>query len=274
MWGERDQGEAIPTLLDRLNGLASRASYEYSPVRPVGDGADMLVLSSADLADPAAPEHARFLAVMAQKGFGDRQRLISASLALRLGWAAGFQIGAYLLERRLPHVRSLSLVLERGLVSRVVIHDAALEDTAGLEPAERRVRMAARLHAEAAPFVRAHHGWSRLSARALFSMLESSWAGLFVTIGEAVGRSEEFAEEARAVLSAHPVLAADAPALYPVEAGGRRKTCQRRTLCCLYYRMPEAGYCGSCPILSDEDRALRQRRYVSEYGLPMAATGG
>src|SRR5262249_41054712 len=146
------------------------------------------------------------------------------------------EIGSYVAGGVLPHVEASSLVMQQGLVRAVTIHRATLEPADRLPSARRREAMADLLYQRAAGFVRAHHAWPRLSERAIWSMLESSWAGQFVTFGEAVGRSEWAAEEAAAVLGSHPVLALDAPDLYPVEAGGKRKTCQRRTLCCLYYK--------------------------------------
>lgn len=256
-------------MVERLNALGTWLRYEYEPDPAPPAPPDGLILPVVELADHRSPGHATLLRSMAERGFGARKRLISASAALRVGWATGFEVGSYVVGRLIPRVTAASLVLEGGLVRAVRIHRASFDPTGHLSPECRRVAMADRLYEGAAGFARTHHEWSRLSERAIFSMLESSWAGQFVTFGEAVGQGQEAAEEAAAVLASHPVLAQDAPALYPVEAGGKRKTCQRRTLCCLYYRMPAADFCGSCPILPEDERTIRQRKYVAEYGQPM-----
>lgn len=253
----------------KLNQPGLPITYVFSSERPVPANETATVLTRADLADHRAPAHAALLDAFGERGFGGRRRLISASLALRLGWAGGFEIGAYLMGGFLARIEEASIVLEQGLVRKIVVHAADLEPADGMTEWDRRQRMAKLLHDAALPFVRTHHEWSRLSMRALFSMIESSLAGQFVSIGEATGHGAEAAAEAEAVLGAHPVLRLDAPDIYAVEAGGRRKICQRRTLCCLYYRMPQGGYCGSCPILPDDERMIRQRKYVSEHGAPV-----
>ena len=264
----------LTQLVAQFNDFGQGIKYDAAAAPPAAAPPELLVLSQSDLADVGSPQHALFLNVLAERGFGDNRRVISASVALRVGWSSGFVIGTYVAAGLLAEDAVTSLVVEKGLVRSVVVHSASFRGADDLPEKERRTALARILYDQAEPFVASHHAWSRLSRRALFSMLESGWAGQFVGFGEALGRADWAAQEAKAVLASHPVLALDAPELYPIKAAGKHKYCQRRTLCCLYYKMPNAGYCGSCPILAEPDRTARQIKYVAEYGLPDGGVSG
>lgn len=229
-------------------------------------------LLDSDFLYPDRGHLAQMIARFEAGAFAGKRRVIAAAFMLRLGWAGGMQIGSWLLHDRIvTNARYALLFSPANLLLGVALCEGQAV------PAQRAIApdyagMAQSLHGFAAPIAASLHQWSRLSERALLAMIASSWSAQFIAIGHAApGREQAAALEAGRVLAAHPDLARAAPDLYPVEAAGRQGWCQKRQLCCLYFKGSGRVFCDSCPILAEPERLARNRAWIGAYGSPLAA---
>lgn len=217
------------------------------------------------LSDPEAPPfadlHARFVAA----GFACNRRAAAASLLLRYGWAAGFQIAAWLETGMVLRLDRFALKFSQStLIEAVWAQEARVLEPRHLE--EGRELLLQSLLDFTGPLVASQHRWSRFSRHALWSMAVSSWAAQFATIGERLGRREEAVRDAAAIFALDPEIAGAAPETYPVSVGARSRVCQKRSACCLYYKGPAKHYCVSCPIIPREERLARNRDFTCVAG--------
>ena len=210
---------------------------------------------------PFADLHARFVAA----GFACNRRAAAASLLLRYGWAAGFQIAAWLETGMVLQLDRFALKFSQStLIEAVWAQEACIIEPSSLE--EGRHLLLNSLLDFTEPLVDSQHQWSRFSRHALWSMVVSSWAAQFATIGERLGRREEATREAEAVFSLNAEIAQAAPETYAVSVGTRSRVCQKRAACCLYYKGPAKHFCVSCPIIPREERLERNRDFTCVAG--------
>jgi len=217
------------------------------------------------LRDPQAEPSARLFDRFVEAGFGSTRRVAAASLLLRYGWAAGFQIGAWLDRGLALHLDAFALKFSPStLVEAVWAKQARIA-----QPESREEGLAALLDslmAFTAPLVESQHQWSGFSRHALWSMAVSSWAAQFSAIGERLGQRERAMAEAQAMFALDPVIARAAPETYTVAVGQRSRMCQVRSACCLYYKGPARHFCVSCPIITREERLRRNRDFTCVTG--------
>jgi hypothetical protein len=225
---------------------------------------------------PAEGPLAALLSQFGTLGLAPSQKGASASLLLRIGWASGFVIGAYLAAGIVPNVRDYALRFSaRGMLNGLWVRSMTLTRLASsdnaddLEPDQCLSRDALRrallgsLLEFTEPILEALHRWSRFSRHALWSMVTSSWAEQFISIARQLGDHRLGAREAQALFALDARVADAAPELYPVHAGDQDSTCQRRASCCLYYRSPRRDFCASCPIIPADERLERNRGWVA-----------
>lgn len=142
------------------------------------------------------------------QAIGTNRKAASASLLLRLGWASGFAIGAYLAR---PRVATMDAYAMR-FSPMMVLHSIWVRD--------------ARLIAAT------QHAWPGFSRRALWAMATSSWAAQFTGIARQMGDEARGVREATALFDPVPGLRRAAPALCRVRSGGNSRVCRRRSACC------------------------------------------
>lgn len=207
---------------------------------------------------PFADLHARFVAA----GFGCNRKAAAASLLLRYGWAAGFQIAAWLDRGLVLHLDSFALKFSPStLVEALWVQGVRIEKTH--HEADGYARVLESLKAFTEPLVQSQHEWSRFSRHALWSMAVSSWAAQFASIGTRLGRRDKAVRDARRVFALDPEIARAAPEAYVVRAKNKSLVCQKRSACCLYYKGPSKHFCASCPIISKDERLARNREFVA-----------
>lgn len=227
-------------------------------------------INEADLAAVDAPAQQRLLRALSHEGFGGNRRAVSASILLRYGWSSGYLIGLWLTRGQVAIRPALAL----RFTSNTVLSEIAVKSCDGFldETASTRAALYAALSHEliwrAEPIVEAHHAWSGFSRKALWSMVTSSWAAQFIQISELIGDPERGLTDARHVLGMDARIAAASPDLYVVEAEGKRGACQRRQLCCLWFKGPKRQFCSSCPIIADSERLTRNRACIAQRRLP------
>ncbi len=256
----------------KVKGLTGGLSVETDPI----DRSGWITPDALGLPDegPAKQLVARFEAA----GFGVNRRAAAASLLLRYGWGAGFHIAAYLACRRVPVLEESAVRFSAStLIDGVWIRHARViglpgdplagapgwQDAPDVDALRRRLLES--LIAFTEPLIAEQHAWSRFSRHALWSMVTSSWAEQFLTIGQRLGRREAAWAEARAILAMDIEIARAAPDLYEVRQGESSKVCQKRAACCLYFKSPRRHFCASCPILPEAERLERNREWVRAY---------
>lgn len=65
-----------------------------------------------------------------------------------------------------------------------------------------------------------------------------------------------------------------AGALYGVRVGQMTRTCQRRSVCCLYFKSSARYFCASCSISPESGRLERNRSWVAKQAAIGAAIDG
>ncbi|SRR5579871_1134366 len=229
------------------------------------------------LALPHGEALSHLLQEFKRQGIAPNRKAASASLLLRLGWAAGFAIGAYLACRRVPTLREYAVSFSPTmLLQSILVRDALFvgmhEDplAGGSEWIESigaddlRRRLLESLVAFTEPFVATQHAWSGFSRHALWAMVTSSWAEQFANIARQMGDERRGVREAREIFELTPELNRAAPMLYDVSGGPIARTCQRRSACCLYFKSSTRYFCASCPIIPESERLERNRVWVAK----------
>jgi hypothetical protein len=199
---------------------------------------------------------------------------------LRLGWAGGFAIGAYLACRRVPIVRDYAVSFSPTmLLQSIWIRDALFvglgdDPLAGgpewietIGASDLRRRLLESLVVFTDPLVTTQHAWSGFSRHALWAMVTSSWAEQFANVARQIGDEPRGVREARAIFELVPELNRAAPLLYAVHGGQTVQTCQRRSACCLYFKSSIRYFCASCPIIPEAERLERNRAWVARQPL-------
>jgi hypothetical protein len=233
------------------------------------------------LASPQGDAMTRLLQAFRQQGIAPNRKAASASLLLRLGWAGGFAIGAYLACRRVPTLRDYAVSFSPTmLLQSIWVRDALFvgvhnDPLAGgtewietVEVSDLRRRLLESLIVFTEPFIATQHAWSGFSRHALWAMVTSSWAEQFANIARQIGDEPRGVREARAMFELVPELNRAAPLLYAVHGGRIARTCQKRSACCLYFKSDTRYFCASCPIIPESERLERNRAWVANQPLP------
>lgn len=198
---------------------------------------------------------------LAAMGFGANRRAISASIMLRLGWAAGPVIAAYLSEGRVLRIGRYALKFsQKSMVRAICINEV----DSWCRPQGERLdsEVLDSLIDFSEPVLAGHHHWSGYSRHALWAMIASSWLAQFAAIGHRLGRRRESVRAGRRMLKRHHEIARALPETYEIGSDGKSGTCQILKACCLYHKGRPGHFCPSCPVISERVRFLRNRKWV------------
>jgi hypothetical protein len=234
-------------------------------------------LDEEALASPQNGALAYLLRTFERQGIAPNRKAASASLLLRLGWAGGFAISAYLACRRVPTLHAYAVAFSPASLLQSIwvrdavfvgAHDDPLAEESGwigsAETGELARLLLQSLVAFTEPIVAAHHAWSGFSRHALWAMATSSWAEQFTNIARQMGDETRGVREARSLFELTPELKRAAPVMYAVQGGRNARTCQRRSACCLYFKSSTRYFCASCPIIPESERLERNRVWVEQ----------
>jgi hypothetical protein len=263
-----------PILADTIAKISAFNLYLRVSSRPL----ERSTWFDADaLVAPQGEALRRLLRAFKRQGIAPNRKAGSASLLLRLGWAGGFAIGAYLVCRRVPTLRDYAVSFSPTMfLQSIWVRDARFagvqDDPLAGEPewiesvqaSDLRRRLLESLVLFTEPIVATQHAWSGFSRHALWAMATSSWAEQFANIARQIGDEPQGVREARAVFELVPELNRAAPALYDVHGGQIARTCQRRSACCLYFKSSARYFCASCPIIPESERLERNRAWVAK----------
>ena len=261
-------------IVEIYDALRSRnASWSVDVGRPSGPG----WIAGADLQRASTgPLHELLLRIGERAQTADR-RTIAASFALRFGWASAMAIAPYLTHGCVPDISLDNISLkfrESTFFERTAIHeprgvmvgsDPGANHSTIAAVGDRRALMRAlrsALTAQAIPVVEALHEWSGFARRGTWGMLTSSWAAQFTSLCENPTDQRDIAPTVHAFFSGDDLVAAMQPTVHAVTYLHVTHLYQRRASCCRYYLLPQGELCASCPLVSHDERLVRNQAWM------------
>jgi ferric iron reductase protein FhuF len=236
-------------------------------------------IRGTDLADANGGPFRALLDRIGSRTKTSDRKMIAAFFALRFGWAASAAIGPYLIHRCVPDIRLENISLrfrEDTLFERTAIHSPSgavlSNDPAAGHPLARLVDdpssllllLRSELKTQAAPVVDAMYKWSGFSKKGAWGMVTSSWASLFVHVYERLGSQADALPVIQSFFQGADEVASMQPKLHPVTLGSVTHLYQRRASCCRYYLLPQGSLCASCPLVSQEERLVRNLEWMKK----------
>lgn len=254
--------------LDRLRGMSDYLGAELR--RPPGGWISLRrLIEDRRLLDDALKRSA-----LAYKG---TRRIAANFVAGGVTWAtAGVPLALMVIERRAitpdPDITFLH-VNERGEVKGAFYDDPEFCVLPG-DPAashERAVvvddvpalheRIRTRQIGSLGPLVEVLSDLAGLSRRSLWGQIASSWGSAIISGAQLAGRDSAGIAEAEAFLRGSGPAFGNPPTFYRIRHRDRELVAMRRGACCLAYKLADYPYCGSCPLISDDER---HQRYCAE----------
>lgn len=98
--------------------------------------------------------------------------------------------------------------------------------------------------------------------RAMQETLADRIAGSLIWLLKDLGRKAEIHTEVEAFLSLLPFTSKSG--VLEVAHEGQVEPFLKRASCCMSYRLPQYGYCTSCPRQPEEERIARFQAYLAE----------
>lgn len=135
----------------------------------------------------------------------------------------------------------------------VAIHERAhvAEDVAAMHE-----WMRARMVAYLTPLVDALSDLSGLGRKGLWGQVAASWGSVITWAAELTDSGDGVAE-AETFLDAPGPAFSNVPTFFRIDHASGKVVAMRRGVCCLAYKLSGHGYCGTCPLISEEERARR-----------------
>lgn len=186
-------------------------------------------------------------------------------------------IGVYLLERRVPDLSAQNTVLhidKAGWVDALALviprfaclpDDPAADDPHAVVVADvdalRRFYLHTLLTAHLEAFMSGMKSRYKYGLRAMQETLADRIVGTLIWLLKELGEKERIGGEVAAFSSLLPFKSKSGVLEVPFE--GRCEPFLKRASCCLSYRLPEHGYCTSCPLQSEDERTARFQAYLA-----------
>jgi ferric iron reductase protein FhuF len=187
-------------------------------------------------------------------------------------------IGTYLLARRIPDLSAENVVLhvdDKGWIDELALltprfaclpDDPAAEDPhATVVPdgdALRRFYLQGLLTGHLEAFMETMKSRYKYGLRAMQETMADRIAGSLIWLLKDLERKAEIRAEVEAFLALLPFSSKSGVLEVPFE--GRCEPFLKRASCCMSYRLPQYGYCTSCPLQPEEERIKRFQAYLAE----------
>lgn len=189
-------------------------------------------------------------------------------------------LGAYLVERRVPALQpdNVAVWLEPGDVpgrlglrtrrfTALPLDPLAGDANVTLVGDEAALRdvLHDEIVAHMAPLVAAVRRRTPLGVKAQWLEVADRTASAVHYVGELTGDEERGVREAEALVH-RPASPLNSPRsrFVTYEHRGVRRTVKLRGACCLSYRLPDHGYCMTCPLIDEPERAQRVRAWIAD----------
>lgn len=265
---------AVSPIVEAFEALRTlNASWHVDVARPGEPG----WIAGNDLRTASSgPFHELLLRIGERSGTADR-RTIAASFALRFGWASAMAIAPYLRHGCVPDIalENVSFKFKPStFLDRTAIHDArgvvTADDPRAAHPSMATVADAAALVgelrrvlvAQATPVVEALYDWSGFARLGTWGQLTSSWASHVTTLCEDRRDHRRVRPLLDALFAGDDDVARMRPRFHEVRYRDAVHLFQRRASCCRYYLLPNGELCASCPLVSQEDRLVKNEAWM------------
>jgi hypothetical protein len=286
---DRDQLAYLARVYDRLRALHPNWYVEFGQRSTDG------WIPGPALLNPEGGAFGALLGGIAGRLHTSDRKIIAASFALRFGWSAGAAIAPFVLYRCVPDISLDNIALrfsEQTFFERVAILRARaiavrasdsednpsvtiVDDIQTAETGAKRLyhplllaKLREGLSGQARPVIEALYSWSGFSKRALWGQIASSWGSQFSAIFAHLKRHAEALEYGTEFFADPSFLGAMRPWFYPVRHNGLVRIYHRRASCCLYFRIPGAAYCASCPLINHAERVRRNKDWIDRGMAP------
>lgn len=266
-----DSATPITGVYDALRTL--NPSWHVEMGRPSGPG----WIAGSDLCLATHGPFHELLSRIGERAKTTDRRTIAAVFALRFGWASAMAIAPYLKFACVPDIGldNVSFKFRAStLFERTAIHeprgtvvrgdpreDHASMSIVGTEHALLRALRDA-LVRQSTPVVDALFEWSGFARRGTWGMVTSSWASQFTVLCNDRRDHRPIEPVLDEFFAGYDIVGAMRPLMHAVEWHGAVHLYQRRASCCRYYLVPEGDLCASCPLVSHEERLVRNREWM------------
>lgn len=254
-----------------------------TPVAGIDSLPPLFWLSHSAMRRPREGLYAELLrALMMRSGIASR-RFAAASFLLRYGWSTGAMIAPLLMDQPIPWYaaeeadlcfanntlfQAICLNSDGFVIAEDHRFSAHPHCVLSYSDPDAAIRLVAdQLASHAKPVVEALHAWSGFSRKALWAMVSSSWVGQMLNISKRLQLPEDRLRHCLNVFyDASRPLAESLPHWYFIREQEKNHYFHIRASCCLYFKGEKRHFCASCPVIQEEERAERNRRWVQKYG--------
>lgn len=227
-----------------------------------------------------APHHQELLARLRTRYQMSDKHFLAASLLNQYNWLPiTAAIGSYYLDQRMPDITPENLLWqfdEQGFVERIGLRegrfyalptDAEAEAAGCIMPTLSDLQdvFHLSLNAHMQIVVEALRASSGIGKRALWGMVADRIGGLVIYIAELMEREELCESEVQAWVGVEGSQLRGKTGVIWMEHHEHPHPFLQRSACCLSYKVPEYGYCSTCPLLSEEERKERLRQHLIEH---------
>lgn len=187
-------------------------------------------------------------------------------------------VASYLIARRVPDLSATNTMLhldDKGWIDAMALltprfaclpGDPATDDAyATVVPDDetlRRFYLQALLTEHVEAFMGAMKSRYKYGLRAMQETLADRIAGSLIWLLKDLERKAEIHAEVEAFLALLPFTSKSGVLEVPFEGGS--EPFLKRASCCMSYRLPQHGYCTSCPLQPEEERIARFQAYLAE----------
>jgi hypothetical protein len=254
--------------------LAINASWNAEIGHPTGAG----WIHGADFGDATTGPFNDLLTRIGERANTADKLTISASFALRFGWASAMAIVPYLRFQCVPDISLDNVSFKFApatFFERSAIHEPRGVMLAGLTgsdhssmttvPTMDALLLVLRdaLVSQSAPIVNALYDWSGFAHRGTWGMLTSSWASQFTAFASNPHDQRSVAPQLDALFQGDDIITEMRPCMQEVAFLSEVHLYQRRASCCRYYLLDEGDLCASCPLVSGEERMRRNIEWMA-----------
>jgi ferric iron reductase protein FhuF len=235
-------------------------------------------IAAMDLAAAAAPERAEIMRRIAAANQTQDRHVVAMWFWNAYTWPVLMgSVLSYVLERRVPDLAPANIMLhwnDAGMTDGAAFrsgHFVALPDDPAVDDEDCTIvpdRDA--LHAVLVEQITQHYvppmldmlaAHSPLGTRALWATVADRCAGTVIQTVTELG-TDTCRHEVAALLRDAPLHGTTG--VLAVEHDGREAFFLRRGGCCYSYKLPQYGYCATCPLLPIEERVQRLRTQLTQ----------
>jgi hypothetical protein len=267
----RANNDVARVLIDRYRMANGESQFDLALARPTQGLLALTTLTREPRLSEILAETARVT--------GGKLKVAGAWMAGNIGWwLGGLALAGLVTERRVLFINpaDVHVTYDEGFIERAIVETAGIGVLEGdeLEPvatevfvsvATMRARLSSFLRSSMTPFVEALAIRTRLGKRTLMAQAEASWGSALTHWTKVVNEEWRGHAEVEEFFSINELRPSCPPSTYDLVHGDRTYVGLLRGACCLAYKVDDSyPYCGGCPLISEEERTEKVRKWVEE----------